>query len=144
MDRTDLQRRITSRVTIEDRGYETPCWVSNRAAHPKGYTKIGYQGRTWLTHRLAYTVYVGEIPNGMQLDHLCKVPACCNPDHLEPVTCRENLLRGDTITATEAAQTHCKNNHPLTGSNLYRRPDRPNSRGCRACRTAAKRRIRAT
>lgn len=135
-DRTSLQLRITSRVSIEDCGYSTPCWVSNRAAYPKGYTKLGYQGSTWLTHRFAYTVFVGDIPAGMQLDHLCRVRACCNPDHLEPVTCRENLVRGETLTAAEVAQTHCKRGHPLEGDNLYLRPDRT-GRCCRTCRAAA-------
>lgn len=142
-NRTDLQARITSRIAIEDRGYLTRCWISNRAMHDNGYTKIGYMGATWLTHRFAYTVFVGEIPDGLQLDHLCKVRVCCNPDHLEPVTCRENLLRGDTITASQVAQTHCKQGHPLSGDNVYVRPDRPHSRGCRTCRAAASARARA-
>lgn len=139
MDRIALRERITSRMTVEDRGYASPCWVSNRATHSNGYTKIGYMGRTWLTHRFAYTVFVGDVPEGMQLDHLCKVRACCNPDHLEPVTCRENLLRGDTVTARQAAQTHCKRGHPLSGDNLYRRPDRDNGRDCKTCRHKATR-----
>jgi hypothetical protein len=142
-NRTDLQAKVTSRVAIEDRGYDTPCWVSDRAQQGNGYTKLGYMGTTWLTHRFAYTVFVGAIPEGLQLDHLCKVRACCNPDHLEPVTCRENLLRGDTITASQVAQTHCKNGHPLSGDNLYARPDRVNGRDCRTCRSAAKARARA-
>jgi hypothetical protein len=138
-DRTALRARVTSRITIEDRGYATPCWISNRAAHSNGYTKIGYLGQTWLTHRFSYTVFIGDIPDGLQLDHLCRQRACCNPEHLEPVTCRENLLRGDTLTAKEAAQTHCKEGHPLSGPNLYVRPDRTKSRGCKTCRNASTR-----
>lgn len=141
-DRTALRTRITSRITVEDRGFRTACWISNRAMHSNGYTKIGYFGQTWLTHRFAYTVFVGDIPDGLQLDHLCSQRACCNPEHLEPVTCRENLLRGDTLTAREAAQTHCKEGHPLSGPNLYVRPDRVNSRGCRTCRRNADRRAK--
>lgn len=142
-NRTDLQTKITSHIVVRDAGYVTPCWISNRARHLNGYTKLGYLGTTWLTHRFAYTVFVGDIPEGLQLDHLCKVRACCNPGHLEPVTCRENLLRGDTLTAHEIAQTHCKRGHPLSGDNLYHRPDRPVGRCCRACRSEAKRRARA-
>lgn len=143
-NRTELQARILSRITREDRGYSTNCWISNRATQPNGYTKIGYMGVTWLTHRFAYVVFVGDIPADMQLDHLCRQRACCNPEHLDPVTCRENLLRGDTITAREASQTHCKRGHALSGDNLYVRPDRPNSRGCRTCRTESTARLRAT
>lgn len=140
---TRLRAKITSRITVEDRGHSTPCWISDRAQQPNGYTKLGYLGRTWLTHRFAFTVFVGEIPSDLQLDHLCSQRACCNPDHLEPVTCRENLLRGDTITAQQAAKTHCKRGHPLSGANVYWRPDKPTSRGCRACRTESTRRSRA-
>ena len=134
---TELQERILSRVTTEDRGHDTPCWVSDRAKTTRGpYTKIGVSGRTLLTHRAAYEAWVGPIPDGLQLDHLCRVTLCCNPDHLEPVTCRENLLRGDTLTAAEAAQTHCRNGHEFTPTNTYVRPDRAGrTRGCRTCRT---------
>ena len=137
-DRVDLQERVMSRITIEDHGWHTPCWISTRAAHSNGYTKIGYRGTTWLTHRFAYTVFVGPIPEDLQLDHLCRVRACCNPDHLEPVTCRENLLRGDTLTAAEAAATTCINRHPFTPENT--RMTRKGKRACRACdRTRSKR-----
>lgn len=137
LNRTDLQARVTERATVEDRGYLTPCWISNRAAQPNGYTKIGYLGATWLTHRFAYEVFVGSVPDGLALDHLCRQRACCNPEHLEPVTIRENLLRGETSTAENAAKTHCHAGHPLSGANLYIRPDGQAQRGCRTCRRAA-------
>ena len=78
----------------EDRGYKTPCWIWQR------YRQKGY-GRTWDTvrkiklgaHRLFYEVYKGPIPKGLTIDHLCKVPACVNPDHLEPVTSSVNSRR---------------------------------------------------
>lgn len=136
-NRTDLRARITERVDIEDRGHGTPCWISNRAAHSNGYTKLGHLGRTWLTHRFAYTVFVGPIPERMQIDHLCKVRACCNPAHLEPVTCRENLLRGDTLTAAEVAMTGCIHGHDFTSENT-----RTTSSGKRACRTCDAERAR--
>jgi hypothetical protein len=85
-------------------------------------------------HRLAYEVFVGPIPDGLQIDHLCRQRACCNPDHLEAVTCRVNLLRGDTITAREAATTHCPQGHEYTEANTYRRPDNPIKRDCKICR----------
>ena len=135
-----LRTRITDRVDIVDMGYLTPCWISNRSRTGRGYTKIVADGCLWLTHRLAYTVWRGDIPDGLQIDHLCRQRACCNPDHLEAVSCRENLLRGETLTAREAAQTHCLRGHELVGHNVYRRPDGTNKRECRTCRNTARHR----
>jgi hypothetical protein len=133
---TELQQRVRSRSVETDCGYATPCWISNRAKQGNGYTKMGLCGDTLLTHRVAYEAFVGSIPDGMQIDHLCRQRACCNPEHLEPVTCRENLLRGDTLTAAEAAATHCKRRHPFDETNTYWRADRPGVRGCKACRNS--------
>lgn len=137
-----LLARVKSRVAIVDLGYRTPCWISDRAAQPKGYTKIAVGRRIMLTHRVAYEAAVGPIPAGMVIDHLCRRPACANPDHLEPVTMRENLLRGDTLTAAEVAQTHCHRGHEFTEANTYLRPDRP-GRICRQCSRGRARRYRA-
>lgn len=123
-------------MTIEDRGYATPCWISNRAKNGGGYTKIGIDGRTEMTHRAAYTAFVGPIPAGLVIDHLCRERTCCNPEHLEAVTHRENLVRGETLTSREVAQTACKHGHPFTPENTYQRPDRP-GRLCRTCRSEA-------
>lgn len=136
---TELQRRILDRMTIEDRGYATPCWVSDRARQKNGYTKIGCEGRTRLTHRVAYEAFVGQIPDGMVIDHLCRERACCNPAHLEAVTTRENLVRGDTLTAHEVAQQACKRGHAFTPANTYMRRDRL-GRMCRKCRAETNRR----
>lgn len=134
MDRTALIARIASRVTIKDCGYATPCWVSDRATNGRGYTKIYALSAQWYTHRLSYVLHFGDIPPGLVLDHLCRVRACCNPEHLEPVTHRTNLLRGDTSTAREAATTHCPRGHAYDEANTYRRPDGQNKRDCRTCR----------
>lgn len=104
--------------------------------------KSGYQ--RWLAHRYAYTIMVGPIPAGLDLDHLCRVRHCINPEHLEPVTRRENLLRGQTTTAERAAQTSCINGHPFDEANTYRRNDGRNdhTRRCRACHRDEERRRR--
>lgn len=137
-DRSALRDKVTSRVDIADMGYDSPCWISNRVAQPNGYTKLGVKGRTLLTHRVAYEAFVGPIPDGLMIDHLCRVRACCNPAHLEPVDARENLVRGDTLTAHQVQQTHCLRGHPLSGENLYLRPDRF-GRMCRECRNMHRR-----
>ena len=140
---TRLKALITKRIAMIDTGYRTLCWISDRAQNGRGYTKMGVRGTTWLTHRLAYTLWVGPIPQGLHIDHLCRQRSCCNPAHLEPVTCRINLLRGDTFTARQAAQDHCKRGHELTGANVYRRKGDPNKRECRTCRNTARHRLPA-
>jgi hypothetical protein len=139
---SELQSRIIQRCDVVDAGHASPCWISNRAAQPNGYTKIGLNGKTLLVHRLSYELEHGPIPDGLVIDHLCRNRACANPDHLEAVTMRENLLRGDTVTAAEVAQTHCLNGHEFTPSNTYLRPDRV-GRVCRACSRDRAERYRA-
>lgn len=73
------------------------CWLWTGYTSPRGYGDTGRYGlsRTRLAHRIAYELTLGRIPEGMQLDHLCRVRRCVNPEHLEPVTPRENIARGD-------------------------------------------------
>jgi hypothetical protein len=103
-----LPERLMRRVTKRADG----CWVWGGAHDPTGYGVIfgtldGGRYRKLYTHRVAYTVHVGPIPDGRDLDHLCRNRWCCNPEHLEPVTRRENLLRGETLTAYHARREVC-------------------------------------
>ncbi|GAB1642509.1 HNH endonuclease signature motif containing protein [Krasilnikovia sp. MM14-A1259] len=111
---------------------ETGCWVWQGACIPKGYGKFYYRRRLRNVHRVAYELLVGPIPEGMQIDHfVCENPPCCNPDHLRPVTVRENLLRSGGVAAQNAAKTHCSRGHEFTSENTYWRPT--GGRRCRAC-----------
>ena len=109
-----------------------PCWVWTANAHKKsGYGKFGVKGKTILAHRWSYTEEVGPIPEGLQLDHLCRNTACVRPDHLEPVPGKVNLLRGDTIVAANAAKTKCPAGHDYDLINTRYAPD---GRYCYLCR----------
>lgn len=101
-----------------------------------------YDGRAnTKAHRIAYQLVKGEIPDGLQIDHLCRNRLCCNPNHLEAVTSRENTLRGFGSSAVNARKTHCINGHPFDEANTY--VQRQNHRDCRACKIEAIRRSRA-
>src|SRR5687767_12328790 len=103
-----LPDRIAQRI---DR---TPtCWLWTGYVAPHGYGRVRYQGKQYGVHRLMYALLVGPIPEGLQLDHLCRVRHCCRPEHLEPVTGRENVLRGVTLPAANARKTRCPQGHPL-------------------------------
>lgn len=91
-------------------------------------------------HRFAYSVFVGPLVDGLQIDHLCRRKRCFRPDHLEQVTALENTMRSEAITAENARKTHCTRGHALSGSNLYERAN--GWRDCRRCRADASRRQR--
>lgn len=107
------------------------CWIWTAAKVPAGYGFMRWDGRNQPAHRIAYQLLVGPIPTGHVLDHLCRVRVCVNPDHLEPVTHRVNLLRGVGISAQKASRTHCPNGHEFTENNIYWWH---NARYCRQCR----------
>jgi hypothetical protein len=112
------------------------CWLWTGPALPTGYGRTGVTGRGKYAHRVVYEAVKGRIPDGLTVDHLCGRPACVNPDHLEAVTLRENILRGTGPAARNARKTHCRNGHPLTGDNVkvYTKPNHSQpGRYCRMC-----------
>ena len=125
-----VPRKATPRWLLEDRGYETPCWIWQRALDHEGYPRDG----TAHAHRKTYAQHRGQIPAGLQLHHLCEVPACVNPDHLLPVTPAEHARLGG-----QSAKTHCPQGHPYDEANTYRYPNT----GHRRCRTCHRERVAA-
>lgn len=106
------------------------CWLWTRAVATNGYARFSVGQTRTAAHRVAYEHYVGRVPDGMQLDHLCRMRRCVNPLHLEPVSSRENLLRAErTLAAINRAKTECRNGHELVGDNIKHKA------GARACRT---------
>jgi hypothetical protein len=94
--------RIKDRYRVEDRGYETPCWIWLLKTNKTGYGYDNIEGRQVLAHRRYYEDARGPIPAGLQLDHLCRQRLCVNPDHLEPVTPLENTRRSRSMKLTQA------------------------------------------
>lgn len=124
-----------------DRRDSDECWLWTACiTKPSKYGSGGYglfymgkdaKPRLATAHRVAYEWLVGPIPAGLQLDHLCRVRHCVNPAHLEPVTARVNLLRGETRAAANAVKTHCPQGHEYDGFNIN------GARICHRCQAAA-------
>ena len=143
-DRRNLRRPIASRILDRlDTSDPEACWPWPGATNGVGYGVIGRGGKTGsntYVHRVMYEHLVGPIPAGLVLDHLCRNRICANPKHLQPVTHRTNLLRGEGISGTNARKTHCPQGHLYDIENTYTYPD--GSRRCRACAREDQRRRR--
>lgn len=113
------------------------CWWWTGAARPSGYGNFWVEGRCVISHRYAYEERYGNIPDGLTIDHLCRNRRCVNPDHLEAVTQRTNLLRGNTLPAAAAARQCCASGHAYTTENTRL------TAGYRKCRECDKLRARA-
>lgn len=135
--------------TIEERFWDkvspepnSGCWLWVGASSG-GYGRIRVRGHSILAHRLAYELFKGPIPVGLEIDHLCRVTFCVNPDHLEPTTSRINILRGlgpELARQRQLVKTHCPQGHPYAGSNLY--VALAGNRMCRACQNEQRRQRR--
>lgn len=114
------------------------CWLWLGATMRNGYGELRVDGRNRPAHRVAYEALVAPVSARLSMDHLCRVRCCVNPQHLEPVTQRENIMRGEGPEQAGARmrnKTHCPRGHSYAGDNLYVRSD-----GRRECRTCWKER----
>lgn len=116
---------------LRDMREQAGCWLPALKGDRKGYVRIKVEKKRIPLHRLAYSILRCPIPDGLTIDHLCRNPACFNPEHLEPVTAAENIRRG-TQGKKQAEKTHCIRGHEFTPSNTYRPPGK-NERMCREC-----------
>ena len=113
---------------------ESGCWLWISATDKDGYGVIGVKGKQKRAHRLSYELYIGKIPDGLCIDHKCRVRCCVNPSHLEAVTNGENIRRGNTGKHSSSFQrnkTHCVRGHEFTKENTFLRNDK--YRICIAC-----------
>lgn len=126
MPKPSVEQRFWSKVDKSD-----TCWHWATPQASNGYGRFWVDGHLVLAHRFAYELLIGPIPDGLQIDHLCRVRHCVNPDHLEAVTQQVNILRGMGETARNAKKAHCPQGHPYDSENTYLSPQ--GKRNCRAC-----------
>lgn len=132
-----IKDKVESRVIREDRGYGTKCWVWQGATDRDGYPHMQVRIRPGVkrlrrAQRVVHEEYLGPIPEGYEVDHLCHVIQCLNPEHLEAVTPEENLRRRRIKTKTD---THCSNGHDAVHRNAYGH--------CKMCKREATARYRS-
>ncbi len=138
-----LHLRVQEKIVVDEFG----CWAWQGKLTDKGYgairknKSIDPKQLNNLTHIVMYEALVGPVSYGLELDHKCRNRRCCNPAHLEAVTHRENVLRGEGLAAQNARKTHCNEGHPLFGLNM--RIDCLGRRVCQICRRATVERYEA-
>jgi hypothetical protein len=127
-----IKDRILASVAVDG---ESGCWLWQGALRPDGYVQMraGSPSRLVYAHRASYEEFVGPIPEGLTLDHLCRMRHCVNPEHLEAVTHRENCLRGTGVSAVAATRTTCPRGH------AYDAVGAKGERSCSTCSRAHKR-----
>ena len=125
--------RILRRVTMSAGPMPDHCWRCSYSLNNHGYSTIRVKGKLFYAHRLTYEHFVGLIPKGFDIDHLCRTPDCVNPGHLEAVTHRQNVLRGLSLSAVTARTGVCQRGHSM--ADAYLRPG-SGKYMCRPCMNA--------
>lgn len=143
--RQTLDERFWSKVNREGpgplvKGVEGRCWVWTASLHSEGYGQIKVEGKVWKAHRVAWVLTHGALDDDLVIDHLCRNRKCANPAHLEPVTNRVNILRGEV--GARARRPVCAAGHEHNDQNT--RIDPKGFRRCRACDRDNSARYRAT
>lgn len=129
-----LQERLLAKIEKRDGGYTSPCWFWTGAMFQNGYAAIKAGRRAARAHRVSYETFIGPIPDDLTIDHLCRNKSCVNPDHLEPVTNKENFLRAvfpKTHGFNKREKTHCPKGHAYDTQNTHITPQ--GWRKCKIC-----------
>lgn len=134
LDAISTVLRVIPKLEISQ---DSGCWNWRGSTITGGYGQVSHHDRLTLVHRLMYMVFVGPIPDGLEIDHLCRNGSCANPAHLEAVTHSENCLRGEV--GHRPPLEFCKRGHRMTESNT-----RINTSGGRVCRECDRVRCRRT
>lgn len=121
-----ILKRFTAKYVVSGDG----CWRWHGALQPTGYGMLWNGRRPEQAHRVAYKLFIGEIPDGCEIDHICRNRSCVNPSHLRAVSHRENMRVSDTPMGRNARKTSCKRGHHLAGNNLRHING---TRQCREC-----------
>jgi len=122
-------KRFYSKIKFNE---ETWCWDWVGTTLQRGYGHFKLKRKIWRSHRLSYLIHKGDLIEGLTLNHLCRNRKCCNPDHLEQITSKENILCGESFSAVNKRKTHCKRGHEFTEENTINLSR--NRRECRKCR----------
>lgn len=137
-----MQPAFSLRDKILDNSKRQPdgCWIWTRRIQSNGYGQAwlpmcGRRGTSTVAHRVSYLAFKGQIPTGWQIDHLCRVRSCVNPEHLEAVTAKVNVNRSNARYKQEMAKTHCPRGHLYSAENMYTYPTKWGgvTRNCKSC-----------